>query len=118
MNRQEKLAIIKEMIRLIAKGSHDMPNCIFTYYVNNKIPSEQKLFYNLIADSFLTLYSFSNLMKENCWSQAFAVLRMGIEQVSAVYLLTTIPESLQEYINLYALKVKTWKILKRYQSNF
>ena len=100
MNREEKVAMIREMLRLIAMGSYDMPNHVFAYFVNHNIPPEQKLFYNLIADSFLSLYSFSNLMNENCWSQAATVLRMGMEQVAAVFVMTYKKGALESYLNL------------------
>lgn len=100
MNREEKVAMIREMLRLIATGSYDMPNHVFAYFVHHNIPPEQKLFYNLIADSFLSLYSFSNLMNENCWSQAATVLRMGMEQVAAVFVMTYKKGALESYLNL------------------
>lgn len=100
MNREEKIPMIREMLRLIALGSHDMPNYVFSYFIKHKIPTEQKCFYNLIADTFLTLYSFSSLMNDNCWSQASTLLRMALEQVSAVFVMAYQKESIKDYVNL------------------
>lgn len=101
---------INQMLSLIMDSSHPMPNYIFHYYDYFKKKPEEKIFYNLIADSFLTLFSYCKLMFENAWSQAFTVLRMGLEQVAAVFLLTHIPGALEKYINLHKLKVQFIKI--------
>lgn len=101
-----RLDQINQMLSLIMDSSHSMPDYVFHYYVDFKKNPEEKIFYNLIADSFLTLFSYCKLMFENAWSQAFTVLRMGLEQVAAVFLLTTKPGTLQKYIDLYKLKVQ------------
>lgn len=118
MNREEKIAMIREMLHLIAVGSHDMPNHVFTYYVNHNISSEQKLFYNLIADSFLTLYSFSNLINENCWSQAATVLRMGMEQVAAVSVMTYEKGALEKYLELQKEKSEYYQLSDEKQKSY
>ena len=100
MNREEKVSMIREMLSFVAVGSHDMPNHVFTYYVNHNISVEQKCFYNLIADSFLTLYSISVLMNENCWSQASTILRMALEQVAAVFIMSYNNKALEAYVAL------------------
>lgn len=112
MQTENKLELeqINRMLILIADSSHPMPEYVFHYYVDFKKKPEEKIFYNLIADSYLTLFSYCNLMFENAWSQAFALLRMGIEQISAIFLLTTIPDALREYLNLHTLKVKYIRI--------
>ena len=102
----KKNAEIQQMLSLIKESSHQMPNYVFRFFLDSKKKSEEKPFYNLIADSFLTLFAFCDLMGANAWSQAFTILRMGIEEVAAVYLLTTIPGSLNEYMALHALKIK------------
>ena len=70
-----------------------------------KKPNE-KIFYNLIADAYLTLFSYCKLMFENAWSQAFALLRMGLEQIAAIFIITSTKGALDEYIKLYDLKVQ------------
>ena len=99
--KQEQIA---QMLSLIMDSSHRMPDYVFHYYVDFKKSPEEKIFYNLISDSFLTLFAYSKLMFENAWSQAFTLLRMGIEQVAAVFLLTSKPGALQKYIELYKLQ--------------
>lgn len=98
------------MLSLIMESSHSMPNYVFHYYVDFKKKPDEKILYNLIADSFLTLFSYCKLMFENAWSQAFTVLRMGLEQVAAVFLLTNTSGTLQKYIDLYRLKVQFFNI--------
>ena len=100
-----KMSKINLMLDLIIESSHPMPDCVFRYYFDSKKKPEEKIFYNLIADSFLTLYSFCILMKEKAWSQASALLRVGIEQVSAVFILCNIEGALKEYIDLHALRI-------------
>lgn len=97
---------INQMLSLIMDSSHPMPDYVFHYYVDFKKKPEEKIFYNLIADSFLTLFSYCKLMFENAWSQAFTVLRMGLEQVAAVFLLTHTSGALEKYIDLHKLKVQ------------
>lgn len=71
--------------------------------LDTKRRKEEKRFYNLIADSFLTLYSYCNLFFNHAWSQAFALLRVGLEQVAAVYILCNVDGAHDEYIKLYDL---------------
>ena len=44
-------------------------------------------------------------MRENAWSQAFTLLRMGIEQVAAVFIISNTEGALEEYIKLHNLKI-------------
>lgn len=101
---------INQMLSLIMNSSHTMPDYVFRYYVDFKKKPEEKIFYNLIADSFLTLFSFCKLLFEKAWSQAFAILRMGIEQVATVFVITTKEGALEKYIELYDLKVQFFNI--------
>ena len=103
INQQEQ---INKMLSLIMDSSHPMPDFVFHYYLDYKKKPEEKIFYNLIADSFLTLFSYCKLMFEQAWSQAFTVLRMGIEQVAAVFLLTHMPGAIEKYIDLHKLKAE------------
>ena len=102
----DRVEQINQMLSLIMDSSHPMPDYVFRYYVDSKRKPEEKIFYNLIADSFLTLFSYCKLMFENAWSQAFTVLRMGLEQVAAVSLIATKPDALQKYIDLYKIKAQ------------
>ena len=118
MEEKEKIALLRDMLELIAKGSHNMPNYVFTYYKNHNIPCRQKCFYNLIADSFLTLYSFSVLMNDSCWSQASVLLRVGLEQVAAVFVLTNIDGTLEKYIDLQCEKSNYYQLNKEEQKDY
>lgn len=102
MNESEEQ--IKQLLSLIVSSSHDMPDYVFCYCKEHKKKSEEMVFYNLIADSFLNLFSFCLLIKEGAFSQAYNLLRTGIEQVSAVYLLAYCPETLPKYIDLFRMK--------------
>lgn len=102
----EKQEQINKMLSIIMESSHQMPNCVFDYYCRHNKNAEEKIFYDLVADSFLTLFSYCKLVFENAWSQAFALLRVGIEQISAAYLLSTNEKALHEYIELHKLETK------------
>ncbi|MCR5309265.1 MAG: hypothetical protein K6E21_04060 [Bacilli bacterium] len=106
MNQKEKVEYINRMLSLILESTHNMPNSVFRYYVDYKKEPKEKLFYNLIAESFLTLYSYCVLIFNNAWSQAFALLRIGLEQISSVYVLVEMPGALEEYIKLHDLYKK------------
>ena len=103
---EEKQEQINKMLSIIMESSHQMPDCVFDYYCRHKKDSFEKIFYNLVADSFLTLFSYCKLVFENAWSQAFALLRVGIEQISAAYVLSTNKAALHEYIKLSKLKIE------------
>ena len=97
---------INQMLSLMIDSCHSMPDYVFRHFVDRHKSVEEKCFYNLVADSFLTLYAFSKLMMENAWSQAFALLRVGIEQVAAVFVLCYNSKALLRYIELNKLKIK------------
>ncbi len=115
MEYKEKKAYINRMMELIMNSSHGMPDYVFHYFVYNKIDMKTKPFYNLIADSFLTLYAFCKLMRESAWSQAFALLRVGIEQVSAVFIMSYIPDSLDKYLELLTKRYEYAKLKSKEQ---
>ena len=114
INQQDQ---INQMLSLIMDSSHPMPDFVFHYYLDYKKKPEEKIFYDLIADSFLTLFSYCKLMFEKAWSQAFAVLRMGIEQVAAVFLLTHMPHALEEYIEIHRLEYGYLKCVSKESKN-
>jgi hypothetical protein len=106
MNKQNKTLLqINEMMDIITESSHQMPNYVFQYYVGHKIGLDHKPIFNLVADSFLTLFSYCLLMRKNAWSQAFALLRVGLEQVAAVFVLSTVDGAADKYLDL--IKEKT-----------
>ena len=90
------------MLELIMTSSQKMPDYVFHYFVDNGIEMRQKPFYNLIADTFLTLFAYCKLMRECAWSQAYTLLRMGIEQVAAIFIMSNVTNSLEQYLLLYS----------------
>lgn len=95
---------INEMLSIIMESSHSMPDSIFRFYMEQNRNPKEKIFFNLIADSYLTLFSFCKLMFERAWSQAFALLRVGLEQIAAVCLLSKSKEAIEGYIKLHEIK--------------
>ena len=65
---------------------------------------------DLMVEAFLTVHSFSLLMFEGLISNASAILRILIEQVSAVTVICNNPKAMTEF-----LKFQTWK--KQYYSS-
>lgn len=64
----------------------------------------------MVADSYLTLFSYCLLMFRRAWSQAFSLLRVGLEQVAAVYLLAFCDGAIERYIDLNKLKAEYVKL--------
>lgn len=91
---------LSQMMTLIFEAAGRMPNELFRFYLNNEKDKSLKPVYDLLADSFLSLKSFCRLMFDRCWSQASAILRIGIEQVSAAVVLLKNPELQRRYIDL------------------
>ena len=118
MNREEKLSMMRDMLKLISLGSYNMPEYVFNYYQKHNIPAKQKHFYNIIADSFLTLYSFCTLINDGCWSQASTLLRMGLEQVAAIYIVSYTDGAMDSYINLQIEKDKCSGLSKEKQKEY
>ena len=77
-----------------------MPEIVFTYFVNFEKSKTIKPFYNLFAESFLSLFSFSFLYLNQAWSQASSLLRTSIEQVSKVVVLCNNKDLIEEFLNL------------------
>ena len=112
--KQEKL---NEMLTLILKSSQDMPDFVFQYYSDHEKDQKKKIVYNLVADSYLTLFSYCLLMFHHAWSQAFSLLRVGLEQVAAVYLLAFCDGAIERYIDLYDLKAEYVKLESKTDKN-
>ena len=91
---------LSRMMTLIFEAAGRMPNELFRFYLDNEKDKSLKPVYNLLADSFLSLKSFCILMFDRCWSQASAILRIGIEQVSAAVVLLKNPELQRRYVDL------------------
>ena len=112
--KQEKL---NEMLTLILRSSQDMPGFVFQYYLDHEKDPKKKIVYNLVADSYLTLFSYCLLMFKHAWSQAFSLLRVGLEQVAAVYLLAFCDGDIEKYIDLNELKAEYAKLESETEQN-
>lgn len=106
----EKQEQLNKMLTLILKSSQDMPDFVFQYYLDHEKDPKKKIVYNLVADSYLTLFSYCLLMLNHAWSQAFSLLRVGLEQVAAVYLLAFCDGAIERYIDLNELKAEYVKL--------
>ena len=113
----EKQEKVNEMLTLILRSSQDMPGFVFQYYLDHEKDPKKKIVYNLVADSYLTLFSYCLLMFNHAWSQAFSLLRVGLEQVAAVYLLAFCDGAIERYIDLNELKAEYVKLESETEQN-
>lgn len=109
---------LNRMMTLIFEAARRMPDELFRFYLDNEKDKSLKPVYNLLADSFLSLKSFCRLMFDRCWSQASAILRIGIEQVSATVVLLKNPELQRRYIDLHKEHAKYVSLSVEEQKSF
>lgn len=102
----EKQELINKMLSLIMKSSHLMPDLVFADFIKHSENKGKKIIYNLVADAYLTLFSYCRLVFDNAWSQAFALLRVGLEQAAAISVFAKNTASIEKYIDLKLLKCK------------
>ena len=100
MTDNEKDLRITELLKRITTISKQMPEMVLTYFSNFERNKLTKPFYNLFAESFLSLFSFSFLYLNHAWSQASAILRTTIEQVSKVVVLSNNSNLIPSFIDL------------------
>ena len=100
MNRDEEFAKLFKMIDLMAEYSILKPGQIDKACKEKAIPSKYFPFTTLMAEAFFSIYSFSLLVKEALYSNASAILRTLIEQVSAVYVLANNDSALDKFIEI------------------
>lgn len=108
ISRDEMIAALRKMMEIIIETSgdvansdpRDIPNCLFRYYIESG-DKRLKPFYNVVADSFLSLKAFCLLMGGGCWTQASGVLRTALEQVSASVVLLKEASARERYIKLH-----------------
>ena len=79
---KEKDLRINELLKRVTTISKKMPEIVFTYFINFEKTKATKPFYNLFAESFLSLFSFSFLYLNQAWSQASSLLRTSRPPVS------------------------------------
>lgn len=106
----QKTILINQMLDLIQEASFPMPDVLFSWLEKHEDRIAEKPFFNLIADSFLTLFAFCLLMRNHSWSQASALLRMGIEQVSTVWLCADNPNMLDSFLRIAKEKEAYWRM--------
>lgn len=105
----EKNEIINELLNIICEATNpDCANSIFGYYVLHK--DNNKCIYNLFAESFLSVHAYSSLMFDRCWSQAGAILRTAIEQISTLTVLVNNELAMKDYLALDILKREYYQI--------
>ncbi len=103
--------IYSYLLSIIYCASMNMTDDVFSEYVNHPEWKEFKPIYNLFAEAFLSLKSFCLLMFNNAWTQAGAILRVAIEEISSLYVLIMERQDLiQEYLKLLELKKQYWHL--------
>lgn len=80
----------------------------FEYYLKQE--KICKPIYNLFADSFLSIHSYTVLTFNRCWSQAGAILRTAIEQISTLTVLVNNEQAMKDYLALDILKRQYYQI--------
>ncbi len=106
-NKQSKLY---EMLKNMSDYSIEQPKVIEDLCSELFISPAYAPALDLMVEAFLTVHSFSLLMFEGLISNASAILRILIEQVSAVTVICNNPKAMTEF-----LKFQTWK--KQYYSS-
>ena len=99
--RKDLYDLLNKMMSIIVESTKNIADIVFTEYVNHKEHEEQKQIYNLFAEAYLSVSAFCKLMFGFSWSQAAAILRTAIEQVSALYVLSYNPELRICFMNLF-----------------
>ena len=100
LTRTERIRYLNELLNLMERATKPMVEIVFEYYAAHKSEKDKKVFYNLLADAFLSIHSYCLLMLNQSWSQAFTVLRLAIEQVASVSVLIDHQEAIPEFIRL------------------
>lgn len=105
----DKNELINKLLNIVCQASNpDCANNIFQYYVQHN--ENNKCIYNLFADSFISIHAYSSLMFDRCWSQAGAILRTAIEQISTLFVLVNNKQAMADYLVLDSLKRKYYQI--------
>lgn len=105
----EEKDIINDLLNIIFKATNsNIANEIFSFYSKNK--KDDKPIYNLFGDAFLSIHAYCGLIFEHCWSQAFTILRMALEQVSTLTILSLYPDLVSEYLSLHKLKCDYYSV--------
>lgn len=98
-----KEELLNELLCFINKATTpENIKYFFEYYLKQE--KIYKPIYNLFADSFLSIHSYTALMFDRCWSQAGAILRTAIEQISTLAVLVNDEQAMKDYLALDILK--------------
>ena len=110
MDTQKRL-MINDMLCIIRDASiPDNVKYIFEAYLKRKDKNIIKPIFNMFADTFITLHSYCLLMQNFAWSQAGTLLRIAIEQVSTLFVLTWNKESVDEFLRIDSLKKRFYSL--------
>lgn len=105
MNEDNRIEQINEMLNLIFLGTNPKNVAlIFKAYLTRSDKEIIKPVFDLFADAFLSLHAYSALMLENCWSQAGAVLRVAIEQISSLFVLSNYDSTVNDFLKINKIK--------------
>lgn len=101
MNESERTRQIAILLDLMHRSTNpDNTIKIFNNYLKRADKNDIKPIFNLFADSYLSVHGYCALMKESCWSQAGAVLRSCIEQISCLFVLTEYPSTVTDFLKI------------------
>lgn len=104
-----KVERINEILGIVCRATNpDCANHIFAYYIKHN--ENNKCIYNLFADSFLSIHSYSVLMFDRCWSQAGSILRTAIEQISTLFVLVNNKQAMADYLALESIRREYYQI--------
>ena len=100
-DRRKQYILLNDMMSIIVESTRNIADVVFNEYLKHHEHENQKQIYNLFAEGFISLSSFCKLMFDKSWSQAATLLRSAIEEVSALYVLSNIPETRNSFIWLH-----------------
>ena len=99
--RRKQYILLNDMMSIIVESTRNIADVVFNEYLKHHEHENQKQIYNLFTEGFISLSSFCKLMFDKSWSQAATLLRTAIEEVSALYVLSNIPETRNSFISLH-----------------
>ena len=108
----------KDLLGVMAKISIEMPEIITLDYFD-KFDANNKYLLSLFIESYKSALIVCESMNNVCIAQAAVVLRLLLESVSLIRVLTKYPELQEKYIDHYKIRLKIgrdpkkeWKILE------
>ena len=89
---------LNRMLTIIVNIAGDMPQRLFIHFEEKEPIKDFKPVYDMMAEAYLSLKSFSLLMFNRCFTQASAILRTAMEQTSAAIVLLGDDEKRRRFI--------------------